>query len=299
MWEYHRSDRSTLLFITLTVVSFILMTLDVRTAGEGVTGTLREGSQALLSPVQGVISSVASPIADLVDGLANVAGLRSENERLRSEIESLRAQVGKLEDLESDNAELRAVLNLSLPEELQTRTVAARVMSVGPSSFDYSVVIDKGLDDGVAVDMAVVDELGLVGRIATVTEASAKVSLIIDPQQSVAVRAARSRDLGVVQGRGAGHLALTLFEASQPLAEGDRIVTAGSDLYPPDLSVGAVAAAARPQGGFLLRTKVRPAVEFNRLDYVKVILWTSEVEESAEAPQAGGGTASEGSQDGP
>jgi rod shape-determining protein MreC len=294
MWDYSRSDRSTLLFVTLIVASFILMTLDVRAGGEGVVGTLRNGSQAVMSPVQAVVSSVTGPLADAADGVVNVAGLRAENQRLRAEIESLRAEVAELEDLAAENAELQAIVNLPLPAEVQSRTVTARVVAVGPSNFDYSITINRGLADGVAEDMAVLDERGLVGRVVAVTESSAKVGLITDPQQSVAVRAAERRDLGVVQGRGAGPLALTIFEASGPLLEGDRIVTAGSDFYPPDLLVGTVVQAARPEAGFVLRTGVEPGVAFNRLDFVKVVLWTSELVNGS-AVEAPAGQVDEGS----
>lgn len=279
MWEYQRSDRSTLLFVTLIIASFVLMTLDVRAAGEGVTGTLRDGTQAVVSPAQAAVSSVTGPIADVVDGLANVAGLRSENQRLRSEIEQLRAEIDRLEDLQAENAELRAVLNLQLPEELRASTVTAQVIALSPSDFDYSMTIDRGLDHGVAMDMPVVDELGLVGRVVAVTGSSARVSLIIDPQQRVAVRAAENRDLGVIEGRGSGPLALTIFEASAPLMEESHIVTAGSDFFPPGLPVGQVVETARPEAGFVLRSTVDPAVQFNRLDYVRIIQWSSELVE--------------------
>ncbi|MBW3547434.1 MAG: hypothetical protein KY452_04755 [Actinobacteria bacterium] len=100
-----------------------------------------------------------------------------------------------------------------------------------------------------------------------------------------AVRAADSRDLGVIEGRGSGPLALTIFEASAPLLEGAHIVTAGSDFFPPGLPVGQVVETARPEAGFVLRSTVDPAVQFNRLDYVRVIQWSSELVENVDGDE--------------
>lgn len=299
MWEHPRADRSTALFVTLIVVSFLLMTLDVRAAGQGLAGTFRQGVQGVFTPVQRLTAGLIAPAVDLVDGVANVAGLRSENRRLRAELERLRAEMQQVEALEAENAQLRALLNMPVADVLaSTPTVAAQVIAVGTSNFDYTVTIGRGLEDGLAADMPVIDERGVVGRVVSVTASSAVVSLIIDPQQSVAVRAARTRDVGVATGRGSGPLSLVIFEAKGgPLQEGDSIVTAGSDLYPPGLMVGTVTRAAGPEAGFLLQTSVEPVVRFGQLDYVRVVLWSGEIAPAAEEAGAGEVTGEEGTEE--
>ena len=78
MFSFRRFDRSTALFLTLLVLSFLLATFDVRAQGTGVGGSLREGAQTLFSPVQRLATAVTRPVAGLIDGVSNIAGLRDD-----------------------------------------------------------------------------------------------------------------------------------------------------------------------------------------------------------------------------
>ena len=61
MFSFRRFDRSTALFLSLLILSFLLATFDVRADGTGVGGSLREGAQALFSPVQRLGLSLVEP----------------------------------------------------------------------------------------------------------------------------------------------------------------------------------------------------------------------------------------------
>lgn len=272
MLTHRRVQRSTALFITLLVVAFILMTVDVRSSGDGVAETLREGTQAVVAPVQQAADTVVGPVADAINSVGDYFGLRSENERLRLQVEELRAQLAQAEALAQENEQLRIQLNLELPEELAR--VVARVQAGGVTNFDHVVVIDRGSSSGIGRGMPVVNAQGLLGRVETVTEGSATVKLITDPTHAVTVRVVDSGDLGVAIGRGSGDLALEINNAAGAIAAGELVLTDASTRFPPGLVVGIVAADASPEGGILIRSRVAPAVDFNRLDFVSVLLFT-------------------------
>ena len=52
MFAFRRFERSTTLFIGLLLLSFLVATFDVRADGTGVGEALREGTQALFTPLQ-------------------------------------------------------------------------------------------------------------------------------------------------------------------------------------------------------------------------------------------------------
>ena len=79
MRSYGRSDRSTFVVIGLVVISFLMMTFDIRSSSQGIGGTLRTGVQAMVAPLQNAMNAVIDPVGDFADGLANLAGLRLEN----------------------------------------------------------------------------------------------------------------------------------------------------------------------------------------------------------------------------
>jgi rod shape-determining protein MreC len=270
MFSFRRFDRSTALFLTLLVLSFLLATFDVRAQGTGVGGSLREGAQTLFSPVQRLATAVTRPVAGLIDGVSNIAGLRDEVDRLRNENDELRNQLLDVASLENRLAELQQINDLEPPGELAT--ITARITSSSPTDFDQIRWLDKGSADGIAVGQAVVDEDGLVGRIDFVAAGSARVRLITDPRLGVGVRDLATNETGWVEGRGQDEdPQLKMFNAVKPVTEGDRLVTDGTR-FPPGLSVGTVVESAEAEAGFALITTVELSIRTSELDFVKVIV---------------------------
>lgn len=264
-------DRVTSLFLLLIVVAFTLMTLDLRASGAGVGGTLRDGTQAVFSPVQQVFGDVTRPVVNFFETLSDLTSLRDENEALRTQVADLERSLQETESLQGRVDELEQILGVEPPEDLEA--VTATVLAIGVSEFDFIRVIDKGRLDGITVDMPVVDEGGLIGRVVSATDTSARVLLITDPTVKVAVRVERTGETGILSGRGGGPLGLEMFNTDAVLLEGDLLVTADGR-YPAGLSVARVNEAARAEVGFALRTTAVPTAEITRVDYVKVLVFT-------------------------
>ncbi len=278
-----RFARSTALFISLITLSFLLMTFDIRTEGGGVIGTLRDGARTLFDPVQSAVTAVVRPVADAVDGLVNLAGLRSENDRLREQLEDANRILVETESIRSENEVLRELLQLELPGELLSRSTVARVQAGGSSNFDLSIVLDKGADEGIAIGQPVVNLQGLVGHIETVTSQSSTVKLLIDPDHAVAVRLAPSDYVGTAEGRGSSDLKFVSSRADGPVAAGEVVVTF-PNRYPAGLVVGTVARSAEPAAGAGIQTTIDPAVDFERLDFVRVIFFLPDADQGEEEP---------------
>jgi rod shape-determining protein MreC len=269
MQSFRRFDRSTTLFVGLLVVSFLLATFDVRSQGEGVGNVMRDGAQSLFSPLQDFAVAVTRPLVGFVDGVSNIAGLRDENERLQERVIELEALVGNAEQLERRVEELERSLQLDPPDDLAA--VSARITALGNSAFDQVRFIDKGSEAGIVKGQAVIDENGLVGRIDFVSNGSARVRLITDPQSGVGVRDVATNETGWIEGQGLDFPQLKMFNALEEVTAGDRLFTAGGR-YPPGILVGTVRSTAESEAGFALITDVVPAIELSRLDYVKVIV---------------------------
>jgi rod shape-determining protein MreC len=275
-----RPNRTTILFLSLIAVGFMVATLDVRSETNAVGDVLREGTQSVLTPFQKATDWVVSPVIGFVDGVANLAGLRDENTRLESRVRELEAQVRATDALEEQVTQLELINGLELAEQLST--VTARMYSSGATPFDNVRYIDKGANDGILVGQAVVDEDGLVGRVDLVSANDARVRLITDPLVAIGVRVQSTNETGIVSGRGDGPLRLEMFRASQPIYEGALVVTDGSR-FPPGLVVGTVAETAAAEVGFVLRSIVEPAASLSKVDYVKVIVGFSPIDAGLES----------------
>ena len=282
-----RTNRVTILFVSLIAVGFIIATFDVRSDSDSVSEVLREGTQSVFTPIQKGVDWVVSPVVGFVDGVANLAGLRDENERLADRVRELEAQVRATDALEEQVTQLELINGLEVAGELST--VTARIYSSGATAFDNIRYIDKGSNDGIVAGQAVVDEDGLVGRVDLVSANDARIRLITDPVVSVGVRVQSTNETGIVTGRGDGPLRLEMFRATEPVRAGGLVVTDGSR-YPPGLVVGAVTTTADAEVGFVLRTQVDPAARLSEIDYVKVIVGFSPIDAGLEDGAADLGT---------
>ncbi len=269
MFSFRRFDRSTTLFLSLLMLSFLLATFDVRAQGTGVGSVLREGAQGVFGPVQELATAVTRPVAGFIDGVSNIAGLREEVERLRAENTELSNQLVDIQSLRNRVEELEQLNDLEPIGDLPT--IPARIFALGPTDFDQVRWIDKGREHGVALGQAVIDEDGLVGRIDLVASKSARVRLITDPRLSVGVRDLATNETGWVEGLGQGELQLKMFGAAKPVQAGDRLVTDGTR-FPPGIDVGTVVDAAEAEASFALVTEVEPAIHLPEIDFVKVIV---------------------------
>lgn len=289
MQPFRRFDRSTSLFIGLLIVSFLTATIDVRSQGAGIGDTLRDGTQSLFSPLQQAASVVTRPVVGFVDGVSNIAGLTDENERLRDRVRELEAQVQEVAGLQNRLEELERINGLDPPGDLTA--ITAHIFSVGVSPFDHIRWINRGSEDGVVIGHTVVDEDGLVGRVDYVDEKTARVRLITDTRNGVGVRDLDTNETGVVEGQGSGPLRLRMFNAVEPIEEGHLIVTEGGR-YAPGVVVGSVAEDAVAKAGFSLIADVTSAVDFSRIDFVKVLVgwlpseFTGPVETGDPVPEA-------------
>jgi len=270
------------MLVVLVVLSFLLMTFDIRASGGGVAGTLREGTQAVFAPVQGFATKVVSPVVDFIDGLANLAGLREENETLRQRIGELEARINEVGTLEAEVETLRRIADLTLPDE-SIPTRPARVIARG-DNFDSSFTIDKGARDGLVVGNPVVDANGsLVGELSVVSASSATVVPVIRPTGAVTVES-QTGEAGVVLGRGTAKMILEVNPAAEPVLADYLLVTAGSTKFPPALPVAKVAEAASPEAA-KIRTEAIPLADFNRLKFVVVLQWSFTADEDESGPE--------------
>ena len=170
-------------------------------------------------------------------------------------------------------------------EKTQFDLVAARVIGRDYATWSGVIVIDRGTASGVHENMPVVTEKGLVGVVVEAAPYSSKVQLILDPRAAVGtlVQRQESRVAGIVEGDPANALMPRMknIPKSADVVEGDVVVTSGyGGVYPKGVLVGTVKALKNDEGGLLKYAVLEPAVDFQRLEDVVVIV------ASREAPPA-------------
>ena len=229
----------------------------------------------VLSPFQQAVSWVGGQLAYVTGNVWDIATVHEQNKMLRNEVEQLRVQNLQASEAMAENERLRTLLGYR-QMATQFDMVAARVIGRESATWSRMIVINRGRQDGVDVDMAVVTQSGLVGHVVEAGWNSSKVQLILDPRSSVGtlVQRAESRVAGIVQGDldNPTMPQMVNIPKNADVVEGDVIVTSGfGGLYPKGLVVGLISSLQNDEGGLLKIGIMEPAVDFQKLEDVMVI----------------------------
>jgi rod shape-determining protein MreC len=228
-----------------------------------------------VTPVQDHLSSLTSDFSDLIQIFRDVKELRRRNEELQSLADSLMIENVRLKELESENETLRQLLQFTQANPTYTykaAEVVGHVIGQDPSNLLHFIIIDVGIDDGVAKGMPVVTDRGLVGRIVEVSSRSSKVLLITDVSSSVNAIVQSSRATGIVEGKSGGGLVMKYIPQPVTVNVGDIILTSGlGATFPKRLVIGQVTAVHKRDIELFQQVEIKPTVDFDRLEIVLVV----------------------------
>lgn len=235
-------------------------------------------SDAFLSLKFGFVQAVSLPIRIISAPLREIKKIlfyhRTFNEymRLRSETDVLKARVVGMDELLQENARLEKLLDLK--RKLVYSSVVAGVIGRDPSRWSSSMIIDKGRQDGLKEGMPVVNALGVVGKVAEVSDRKAKVILLTDPQFSAAVLTQRTREVGLISGSlQEGICRMRYLNDGADVAVGDTVITSKlSSSFPEGLLVGEIIHVFDDPQRPSLECVVKPSVPFSQIEEVLVII---------------------------
>lgn len=168
----------------LVLTSILLITLDQR--GNAVIDRTRGLFSLILEPFDAASRAISRPVINAWRGITSYDELVKENERLRAEIDNQRGAEIEYRAGILEYQELLTLNQLLGASAFPSQT--AQVQGASPGNFQYTVEIDKGSVDGIAVGMPVVNGGGLVGKITSVSPNSSIVLLIVDPDFSIGAK---------------------------------------------------------------------------------------------------------------
>jgi rod shape-determining protein MreC len=151
-------------------------------------------------------------------------------------------------------------------------SIMANVVGRDPSSWNASLIIDKGHAEGIEAGQPVVSSLGVVGRIFEVGKNTSKVVLLSDPTFSVAAVDERSRENGLLTGTLQGGLRLQYLTDNADVKVGDTLVTSRlSTAFPQGILIGQITDVQASVNSHTVECLVDPAVDLSELEEVIVI----------------------------
>ncbi len=195
---------------------------------------------------------------------------QEENQKLREETFNLRTRLLLKRNLDYENRHLKDLL--ALKRKLERPGLAANVIGNASFSGMNLVLIDRGERDGVTKNMAVISEMGLVGRVWKAFSHQSQVQLISDPASGYSVRIEGAQPAGLLSGTGDIRIgSIRYFPNKVTVKQGARVITTGGEgICPAGVETGKILSAI-PTDDFFQNIKVAFSAQLSNLEYVLVL----------------------------
>ena len=249
---------TTFIFVCLTLI-FILWRVDNTR-----TELIRTKIIDFVSPLTIPLNYPIKVVGDLVRYFEIYSSLLEENKELKRDLQNMTGWKEKALQLEQKNAQLRALNNVKLSEDLIW--VTGEMMADSGSPFYQSGVINIGLKDGIKNGSAAVDGLGLVGRISGVGQKVARVLFLTDISSAIPIKIKRSNQKGLMIGDNSPWPLLEFVEEKGLINIGDRVFTSGDgNVFPSDILIGTIWVDNKK------KLRVKPVANFESLEFLRIL----------------------------
>ena len=271
--EEHTKSKLILFFLSIFCGIMIIVSF----ALEFTNSPVKDVVGVVLTPIQSGINHVGGWFSGKMDYFEDNLKLAAQNEELQSQVDQLTVENTQLLQDKDELNSLRDLYELDHKYETYEK-VGARVISKDDSSNWFSTfTIDKGSNDGLAVDMNVMAGSGLVGIITDVGPNWATVRSIIDDYSNVSAQISETEDTCII----AGDLSLTdegtvrlvkLNDPDSKVKVGDTVVTSQiSDIFLPGILIGYVSEIGVDSNNLTHSGLVSTVVDFKDIKEVLVI----------------------------
>ena len=270
MKQVHKNKTSIIgIFITIVILIGLVFLSNLKT---GSLSSIENIFSSVIMPVQNGYTYLKNKISGNSSFFSSIESLQAENDLLKNEKSELEKSLRELEIIKAENETLKDYLNLT-QKYTDYKSVPAYIISKDISNYSKTFVINAGANDGIAPNMTVIADEGLVGYVISVTDNTAKIQTIIDSASSVTASIGGSEESIICKGSlEEGKLKGTYIPTEADISEEDQIVTSGmGGIYPKGIVIGKIKTIEETKNILDRYVWIEPAVNFDKLETVLVI----------------------------
>lgn len=226
--------KKSVLFIILLVIFLIFKGQNILRLGDGA----REFVNFKLVKVKSKVYIYSEYIKSSFNDMLYVKRFVNKSKEDNLDLQILRLKLIELEQEKAENARLRQLLEVAPKEGV--KYVISEVVLLESVNANEKIYINKGTDQGLDVDMPVLSQGVLIGRIVKVADNYSEVMLLTSKKSKVSVLI-DGQEMGILRGTGTDKLVIENYNGDIEGAEGKqlKITTSGiSDIFPKDIYIG-------------------------------------------------------------
>ncbi|MEI4800110.1 rod shape-determining protein MreC [Bacillus sp. NPDC077411] len=225
--------------------------------------------------VERVFQKPANYVAGFFENIEDVKRTYEENKELKAKLDKYAELSVKVKELEKTNEELRDILGKK--DTLRDfNPVHATVINRNPDKWNDIIGIDKGAQEGIQKDAAVITSKGLIGKVKSVSQFTSTVELISSLNRTNRISAVVRGDsnvFGLIEGydKEKQQLVFTKIPSGVKVEKDQTVVTSGlGGVFPDGLVIGQIVEVTADEYGLTQTAYIKPAADLNDVNNVMV-----------------------------
>jgi rod shape-determining protein MreC len=258
--------------------------------------------QDTVSVFQSIFHKPARYVSDIFENVNDLKNTYEENELLKSRLDEYMQLEADLQEYKVENEKLLAELG-KVADLRKYDPIFSTVIGRNPDRWYDYISIDKGAQDGIELNMAVVTAQGLIGKVKSISQFTSTVQLLsatdlknrISAEVQPVVNKDKDEDeddttssdkvMGLIEGydKDKGALLLRRIESDAKLVEGQKVITSGKgEVFPEGILIGEIIKIEPDTYGLEQMAYVKPSANFYDIDRVWVAKRVAESEDPVE-----------------
>jgi len=267
---FPKKHRQIIIACLLVIVSLVILSYSITHPTS--VGFFRKLVLETAAPLANMISAPFRGLNEAWKRYIFLVGMEDENRRLKKENASLTQETVYYREGYLEGIRLQKLLTLK--EKVNYPTIAARVIGRDQTSIIKTILIDKGTSHGLKVDLPVIADQGVVGKIVESSPHVSKILLLIDENSNIDALVQETRIQGILHGAASMGCSLKYVPKPETVTVGNTVVSSGlSGIFPKGLLLGTVTNIDKTDSGLFQKIDVTPFVDFARLEEVMVIMF--------------------------
>lgn len=258
------------------VIILICLGLMVYSGATGQSNPVSDGIGVVMAPLQKGVTKVANVISQGRAYFEGYDALEEENAELKKKVSELEQKERDADIALEENDRLRSLLGIQERNrsfQLQTAEVIAR----SPGEWATTISLDKGSNQGIAVnDLVITEEGNMVGYVSNVAPTYCDVTTVIDTNMQAGALVTRTREAAIAEGDYAlmseGNLRLSYLEPDSDVVIGDTVETSGrGGVFPKGIMIGTIERVVPEDNGISNYAVIKPFVNVEKITNVAII----------------------------